>query len=193
MRLYTASAAGGSCRRLCSAPGVLAHLWRHGRRFDAVHTASFPYFSLLAAAAVRRRGGYQLVVDWHEVWTRRNGIEHRGRRRSGRLARLQCLCARLGAEGVLLLQLHALRLRAEGLRGEVTVLRGEYAGPVPTVVDPQGIESQALAGRMIPEKRAIAVAAVIARARARMLELRATLLGDGPERDAVLRAIESPA
>ena len=29
--------------------GVLWHLLRHGRRYDVVHTASFPYFSLLAA------------------------------------------------------------------------------------------------------------------------------------------------
>src|SRR3954453_18817766 len=30
--------------------GVLWHLLRHGRRYDVIHTASFPYFSLLAAA-----------------------------------------------------------------------------------------------------------------------------------------------
>ena len=33
--------------------GVLLHLLRHGRRYDVVHTASFPYFSLLAAALAR--------------------------------------------------------------------------------------------------------------------------------------------
>ena len=33
--------------------GVLLHLLRHGRRYDVVHTSSFPYFSLLAAALVR--------------------------------------------------------------------------------------------------------------------------------------------
>ena len=31
--------------------GVLWHLLRHGRYYDVVHTASFPYFSLLAAGA----------------------------------------------------------------------------------------------------------------------------------------------
>src|SRR6516162_3736471 len=36
--------------------GVLAHLLRRGRRYDVVHTASFPYFSLLSAAAARRLG-----------------------------------------------------------------------------------------------------------------------------------------
>jgi glycosyltransferase involved in cell wall biosynthesis len=45
------------------------HLLRHGRQYDVVHTAAFPYFPLLAAGACRRRGGYSIVVDWHEVWT----------------------------------------------------------------------------------------------------------------------------
>src|ERR1700756_3214677 len=49
--------------------GVLKHLLRHGRRYDVVHTASFPYFSLLAADAARGRGRFRLLVDWHEVWT----------------------------------------------------------------------------------------------------------------------------
>src|ERR687892_225221 len=50
--------------------GVLRHLLRNGRKYDVVHTASFPYFSLLAAAAVRRVHRFRLVVDWHELWSR---------------------------------------------------------------------------------------------------------------------------
>src|SRR3712207_175773 len=49
--------------------GVLRHLLRHGRAYDVVHAASFPFFPLLAAAALRRRCGFRLVVDWWEVWT----------------------------------------------------------------------------------------------------------------------------
>src|SRR5687767_6087026 len=49
--------------------GVLWHLLRRGRRYDVVHTASFPYFSLLAAGAARRLHRFGLVVDWHEAWT----------------------------------------------------------------------------------------------------------------------------
>src|SRR5262245_15897057 len=33
--------------------GVFWHLLRHRRAYDVVHTASFPYFSLLAAGALR--------------------------------------------------------------------------------------------------------------------------------------------
>src|SRR5919199_2781219 len=35
--------------------GVFWHLIRQTRGYDVVHTASFPYFSLLAAAIARRR------------------------------------------------------------------------------------------------------------------------------------------
>src|SRR3954454_11282208 len=68
MALYT----GG--RRRIAAPlvfglGVLVHLLRHGRRYDVVHTCSFPFFSLLAAAAARRPGRYAIVVDWFELWS----------------------------------------------------------------------------------------------------------------------------
>src|SRR6202007_2819605 len=59
--------------------GVLWHLLRHGRRYDAVHTASFPYFSLLAAAAGRTGRRYRLVVDWHEVWMRVYWREYLGK------------------------------------------------------------------------------------------------------------------
>src|ERR1700728_729867 len=42
--------------------GVLWHLLRHGRRYEVVHTCAFPYFSLLAAALARTRGGLALIV-----------------------------------------------------------------------------------------------------------------------------------
>src|SRR4051812_26822807 len=79
MRLYT-----GSGRRRIGPPlvfglGVLAHLAVRGRRYDVVHTASFPYFSLLAAGFLRRRLGFRLVVDWLELWTRAYWREYLGR------------------------------------------------------------------------------------------------------------------
>ena len=38
--------------------GVFRHLARHGADYDVVHTASFPYFHLLAAAALRTRRAF---------------------------------------------------------------------------------------------------------------------------------------
>src|ERR687884_308092 len=52
------------------APRMELYVVGRARRYDVVHPASFPYFSLLAAAAARRLGGYRLVVDWHELWPR---------------------------------------------------------------------------------------------------------------------------
>jgi glycosyltransferase involved in cell wall biosynthesis len=85
-------------------------------------------------------------------------------------------------------RLHAGRLRAEGLRGEVTVLEGEYAGraepQVEGYVDPGPV---VFAGRHIPEKRVPALIAALAR----LPDLRAEIYGDGPERERVLSLIRS--
>ena len=46
------------------------------------------------------------------------------------------------------------------------------------------------AGRLIPEKQATAIVPAVALARERVPELRATIFGDGPEREALLRLID---
>jgi len=75
------------------------------------------------------------------------------------------------------------------VRGAVEVLAGEYAGslqtPVPRVPEPEVV----FAGRHIPEKRAPAVVPAVGLARATLPDLRGRVLGDGPERPAVLAAI----
>src|SRR4051794_30265944 len=108
--------------------GVLAHLARFGRRYDVVHTASFPYFSLLAAAAVRPLGRFGVIADWHEVWTRAYWEEYLGRAGGTVGWLVQRLCARVRQRAFCFSKLHARRLRDEGLRSVPTVLRGEYAG-----------------------------------------------------------------
>jgi glycosyltransferase involved in cell wall biosynthesis len=162
----TRAAAGASCA------GVLAHLARHGRSYDVVHTASFPYFSLLAAGALRRLGGYDLVVDWHEVWSRDYWRSYLGPI-GGRVGELvQRLCVGLPQRAFCFSRLHRDRLRASGLRGEVEVLEGEYAGdltpPLPRPADPVVV----FAGRHIPEKRAPALVPALRRAREQLPDLR---------------------
>jgi glycosyltransferase involved in cell wall biosynthesis len=169
--------------------GVLAHLLRRGRGYDVVHTASFPYFSLLAAGLLRPWQRFRLVVDWHEVWSRAYWRDYLGR--AGGLVGygVQLLCVRVPQHAFCFSRLHRDRLHAEGLRGEAVVLEGEYAGDL-TPPEPNRAEPVAIfAGRHIPEKRAAAVVPAVARARARLPELRAVVFGDGPERGAVLDAI----
>ncbi len=168
--------------------GVLWHLLRHGRRYDVVHTASFPYFSLLAAALVRPLRRYRLIVDWHEVWTRAYWDEYLGR--LGRVGHaVQRRCLHVPQRAFCFARMTAGRLREEGLRSEPTVLTGEYAGglerPQPAPAEPL----VAFAGRHIPEKRVPALVEAFAQAHAQAPELRLTILGDGPERPQVLAAI----
>jgi glycosyltransferase involved in cell wall biosynthesis len=168
--------------------GVLRHLLLHGSRYDVVHTASFPYFSLLAAGLARRRGRYELVVDWHEVWSAQYWREYLGRAGWIGVA-VQRRCARLHQRAFCFSRLHAARLRDEGLRGEVTVLEGEYAGPLeaPPPREPEPLV--VFAARMIPEKRAPAVVPAVALAASRVPGLRGIVFGDGPDREAVRAAI----
>jgi glycosyltransferase involved in cell wall biosynthesis len=169
--------------------GVLWHLLRHGRRYEVVHTCAFPYFSLLAAALVRPPGRYRLVVDWFEVWSRDYWRGYLGGL-GGRVGELvQRLCALLPQHAFCFSVLHATRLREAGARGEVTILRGLYAGstvpPTPRAADPLVL----FAGRLIPEKRVTVGVAAVARAAREIDGLRGVFYGDGPERGALRAAI----
>ena len=190
MQLYSASGRRRTLPPLVFGAGVLWHLLRHGRRYDAVHCASFPYFSLLALAVVRPFARYRVVVDWHEVWTRGYWREYLGRVGGWIGWTVQRLCTRVPQRAFCFSRLHAARLRDEGFNGEITVLPGEWAGPLePSPVrdsDPVVV----FAGRHIPEKRVTSIPPAIARARGRLPELDGVILGDGPERSRVLEQVE---
>jgi glycosyltransferase involved in cell wall biosynthesis len=169
--------------------GVLAHLMRHGRDYDVVHTGSFPYFSLLAAGLVAPLARFRLVVDWIEVWSAEYWREYLGPVAGGIGLGVQRACARVPQEAFCFSRLHAGRLRGEGLRGPVTVLSGLYDGTSRPPAAPKEVDPVAVfAGRLIPEKRAgLAVAAMAAAAR-RVPGLRGVIYGDGPERERVAGA-----
>jgi glycosyltransferase involved in cell wall biosynthesis len=169
--------------------GVCRHLSRHGGEYDVVHMPSFPYFSLLAAGAWRRRFGYVIVTDWFEVWSRSYWNEYLGVS-LGWIGRLvQRACTRIRQRAFCFSQLHAERLTSEGLRDAPTILRGIYDGPVES---PAPLEAQPLvffAGRLIPEKRAPAIVAAVTRASQRIPGLRGMIFGDGPQKADVDAAI----
>jgi glycosyltransferase involved in cell wall biosynthesis len=189
MRLY----AGPGRRRvlppLVFGAGVLLHLLRRGARYDVVHTCSFPYFSLLAAAAVRPLKGYRIVVDWFEVWSRRYWKEYLGRVGGDAGWLVQRLCARVPQRAFCFSRLYADRLRAEGLKGEITALAGAYTGSLEVAATGNAEPLVVFAGRHIPEKRVPAIIPAVARARQRVPALEAAILGDGPEREEVLRLV----
>jgi glycosyltransferase involved in cell wall biosynthesis len=169
--------------------GVLWHLVRHGRNYDVVHTASFPYFSLLAAALAGVGWRYRLVVDWHEVWTRSYWREYLGRVAGAVGWLVQLICVRVPHRAFCFSRLHAARLRAEGHRHNIVTLPGEYNGPLETRPARTAEPVVVFAGRHIPEKRVPAIPPAIARARESLPDLRAVILGDGPQRDEVVGLI----
>jgi glycosyltransferase involved in cell wall biosynthesis len=195
MALYTTGGRRRILPPLVFGLGALWHLLRHGRRYDVVHACAFPYFSLLAAAVARPAGRFALEVDWFEVWSSDYWRDYLGGV-GGRIgAFVQRLCARVPQRAYCFSQLHAARLRDEGLRGPVTVLRGLYAesadGAAPAgadAVDPTA-PLVLFAGRLIAEKQAPLGVAAIALAADRIAGLRGEFLGDGPERAALERAI----
>jgi glycosyltransferase involved in cell wall biosynthesis len=178
----------GSKRRTLVAPlrfglAVARHLAVHGSSYDVVHTASFPYFPLLAAGVLRRLRRYALVVDWHEVWTKAYWTQYAGPV-IGTLGWLvQKACVRIRHEAFCMSRLHAERLVSEGYPSTPTILPGLYAGAVGATpadqVDPALV---VYAGRQVPEKRVDALLRGFAVARERRPELRLELYGDGPER-----------
>ena len=161
---------------------VARHLWRHGSDYDVVHMASFPYFPLLAAAALRPGRGYRLVVNWIEIWTRNYWWRYAGIAIGTTGWLVQKACVLVSHSAFCLSELHARRLVEAGYRGTPIVLPGLYAGPVePTAangVDPVRV---VYAGRHVQEKRVDALVRGFALARESNPNLRLDLYGDGPE------------
>jgi glycosyltransferase involved in cell wall biosynthesis len=187
--LYTESGRRKVLPPLVFGAGVLLHLLRHGRHYDVVHTASFPYFSLLAAGVARPLLRFRLVVDWHEVWTRGYWREYLGPAAGAVGWLVQKLCVRLPQRAFCFSRLHSRRLKEEGARFEPTILEGEYAGSLEPAPPAEPEPVVVFGGRHIPEKRVPAAVAPIGLARERVPGLRGEIYGDGPERDAVLAEI----
>jgi glycosyltransferase involved in cell wall biosynthesis len=169
--------------------GVLWHLLRYGRRYDVVHTCAFPYFSLLAAAAVRPLRRYGLITDWFEVWSRDYWRGYLGGV-GGRIGEfIQRMCARVPQRTFCFSELHAKRLRELGSSGEITILRGLYAGSTEPAIPREADSLVLFAGRLIPEKRVTVGVAAVAAAAKRIEGLQGVFYGDGPEREALLASI----
>jgi glycosyltransferase involved in cell wall biosynthesis len=189
LALYKAAGQRRILPPLVFGAAVLLHLLRHRRDYDMVHTASFPYFSLLAGAAVRPLRRFRLVVDWHELWSREYWLEYLGPV-GGRIGNwVQALCVRVPQRAFCFSELYARRLREQGVNGELTVLHGEYAGSLeprgPAPAEPVIV----FAGRHIPEKRPAALVAAMAPLRELAPGVRAVIFGDGPERPHVQAAV----
>jgi glycosyltransferase involved in cell wall biosynthesis len=169
--------------------GVLGHLLRYRGAYDVVHVSASPFFGLLATGVARRAGGYQVAADWHEVWSDSYWRTYLGPAKGRVAVGVQRACARIPQVAFCSSQMHAQRLREIGLRGDPTVLRGQWAGPTDRPTPRPAEPLVVFAGRMINDKHAPAVVPAVVAARRRVPELRAVLFGDGPELGLVRAAI----
>lgn len=169
--------------------GVLLHLLLRGRRYDVIHTASFPFFSLLAVACLRPIFRWRVIVDWLEFWSREYWKEYLGGI-GGRIGwAVQWLCLRVPQHAFCLASVTAQRLNQHGINGPVHVLRGLYGG-APVASEPRVAQPFVVAAsRLVPEKRVRLIPSALAAARRHLPQLRAVILGDGPERQALLADI----
>jgi len=160
--------------------GVFWHLLRHRRDYDWLHTASFPYFSLLAAGLLRPFARYRIAVDWHEVWSPEYWREYLGA--LGFIgSAVQRLCALVPQKAYTFSELHRTRLNAIGVH-DVILLTGEYAGGEHRSLTSAGTPPTVVyAGRFIPEKRLDLLLDALALVMRQDPQLRAELYGQGPD------------
>jgi glycosyltransferase involved in cell wall biosynthesis len=178
--------------------GVFLHLLRRGRGYDAVHSASFPYFSLLAAWLALRltRSRAVLVADWHEVWGSDYWRSYLGPVKGRVGFAVERLCVRLPDRSFTFSELAEGRLRELGHRAPITRLTGEYADDAFASRRPREAATTApsppvviAAGRHTPEKRIGTIPAAVAAARGRLPDLRCLILGEGPDAAALRRRV----
>ena len=190
MELY----ASGGRRRvlppLVFGVGVLWHLLRHGAPLRRGPHRLVPV--LLAAGGGARAPAAPLPAGGRlarGVERASTGASTSGRSAAASAGAVQALCLRVPQRAFCFSQLHARRLRdaprerrAHRARGRCTrAARGGARARCP----PSRWWSSP--GRHIPEKRVPALVPALALARERIPELRGEILGDGPEREEVLR------
>ena len=140
-----------------------------------------------------RRSRARLVVDWHELWAAGYWRSYLGPV-GGRIGMaVQLLCLRLSDHNFTFSRLVEGRLHAQRPGATTTRLTGEYAGvELGDVPAPQGAgASVVFAGRHIREKRVTEIPAVVAVARRQVAEADCTILGDGPETEAVRERVRA--
>jgi glycosyltransferase involved in cell wall biosynthesis len=174
--------------------GVLGYLSRNRHRHDLVHTANFPFWSVLAARAALAGTGIPLVVDWHEVWSLRFWRSYVGLSKGTLGFVVQRLCIASSTFPVVTSDHNAARYMAAG-GAAPDVLPGYFpdqkadAEIGARVTVPQHPPYVLFAGRHIADKGIDLIPDLAAELRRRAPELSLVVAGDGPQRAKVEAAI----
>lgn len=187
LSLYSADGVRRIPAALRYAAALFRALVRRRRRYAAVIVSGLPIFNVFAARLALLGSGTRLVVDYLEVWHRRQWVEYSGAVTGTIAWVLQRAAIAITPLATCHSQLSATRLRREGLRRPPVVSPGlidgavDVAAPSPATTPPYVL----YVGRHIPDKRVEALPAAVAAARAGIPDLRLVVLGTGPSSDAV--------
>jgi glycosyltransferase involved in cell wall biosynthesis len=169
------------------AAGLFGALIRRRRSYAAVLVSGLPIFNVFAARLALLGSGTKLVVDYLEVWHRRQWVEYTGAVTGTIAWALQRAAIAVTPLATCHSQLSASRLRREGLRRPPLVSPGLIDGAVEVATPGSAVNPPFVlyAGRHIPDKRVEVLPAAVAAAREHIRDLRLVILGSGPSSDAV--------
>lgn len=203
LRLYDSRGVRSSLAALRFAWGLFRQMRRTRGDYDLVIVSALPIFNVFAARLALLGTRSRLMLDYLEVWGRRQWVAYAGGV-TGRIAWvLQRIAIALTPTATCHSALSARRLRAEGLRGALLLSPGLIDAP--TARDAEASAREAIAdrpaaagapfvlyaGRHIADKRVETLPAAIAHARAERPDLRLVVLGAGPSTDAVRAAVDA--
>jgi glycosyltransferase involved in cell wall biosynthesis len=151
---------------------------------DVVDCQNFPYFSCFSAKAASVLRGVPLVVTWHEVWAD-YWYDYLGRRGVFGKA-VERLAARLSDHEVAVSPSTARALEGLGVPGPVPVVPNGIDLTRIAAVAPAAESSDVIfTGRLIREKNVDVLLRALVPIREEVPDLRALIVGDGPERPAL--------
>lgn len=173
------------------AAGLLSHLLRHRRRYDALLVSALPVLNVLAARSGLAGRRVAVCADWLEVWRPDQWRQYSGPVVGRIAAQLQRAGIALSPRASCHAAVVAQRLRDLGLRSDPVVSPGLLDGTVSScpVLEPPHPPHVVYVGRHIPDKRVEAIPAAVDWARRQLPELHATVLGDGQQRAAVQQEV----
>lgn len=182
LSLYTADGVRRIPAALRYAAGLFRELRRRRSRYAAVIVSGLPIFNVFAARLALWGSGTRLVVDYLEVWHRRQWVEYSGAVTGTIAWILQRAAIAMTPLATCHSQLSASRLRREGLRSSPLVSPGliDAAVETPPTTPASRPPYVLYAGRHIPDKRVETLPAAVAEARTAIPDLRLVILGTGP-------------
>ncbi|WP_235809538.1 glycosyltransferase family 4 protein [Methanofollis ethanolicus] len=155
---------------------------------DLIDCQNFPYFSCISARAAASAGKVPLVITWHEVWGE-YWQEYLGRKGVAGRA-VERFVATLPDRHIAVSPSTASALAGLGVREGVEVVPNGIDLARIAAVPPAAESTDVIfVGRLIREKHADLLVEALARVREEVPDLRAVIVGDGPERASVERRV----